>query len=47
MLKVKLDAKNIAIIAAVIAAWVYRARIQAEFNKFMKKDEAYCAKCGK
>jgi len=46
MLKVKLDTKNIAIIAAVIAAFVYRKRIQAEFNKLMKKDESYCAKCG-
>lgn len=47
MLKFKINAKTIAIVAAVVAAWVYRERIQAEFKKLTAKDEAYCSKCGK
>lgn len=45
MKMMNMSRKNVAIIVAVVAAWMYRKQIEKAIRKQMKKEE-YCSKCG-
>lgn len=41
----KMSRRNVVILVAVVAAWMYRKQIEKAIRKQMKKEE-YCSKCG-
>ena len=45
MKMMKMSRRNVVILVAVVAAWMYRKQIEKAIRKQMKKEE-YCSKCG-
>ena len=45
MKMMNMSRRNVVILVAVVAAWMYRKQIEKAIRKQMKKEE-YCSKCG-